>query len=314
MYHLATLYHQQGDFHRSVALLERLTALQPDNADAQSLLGLDRFHAGRPAEAIEALKMVAQVNPKDNESNFYLGLCYLALDRDDEAGRAFDHVAAQAPANVDELYLLIKAYTQVSSALLSRLVALGKDSYRMHQVKGEYFDMQHASDAAIKEYEKAVELRPDLPSLHYVLANAYYKHSKLEKGVGEFRRTIELNPHHFMAHYTLGLLFLEEDDSVNAIKELRAALAEQPGLVGAYLALGKALFRHGDDDVAIPLLERHIQLVPDNAVPHYLLYQIYRRQHKPEDAAREMAIFQEKDQKAKEKDNKDKEKIAPDTQ
>ncbi len=132
--------------------------------------------------------------------------------------------------------------------------------------------------------------------------------------MAEFRRTIELNPHHFMAHYTLGLLFLEKDDSANAIKELRAALVEQPGLVGAYLALGKALFRHGDDDAAIPLLERHIQLVPDNAVPHYLLYQIYRRRHKPEDAAREMAIFQEKDQKAREKDNKVKEKIVPDTQ
>jgi tetratricopeptide (TPR) repeat protein len=297
-----------------VALLERLTALQPDNPDAQFLLGLDRFHAGHPAEAIEALKMAARVNPQDNESNFYLGLCYLALDRNDEAEKAFERMAAQAPANVDELYLLIKAYTQVSSALLSRLVAVGKDSYRTHQVKGEYFDMQHASDAAIKEYEKAVELRPGLPSLHYVLANAYYKHSQLDKAVGEFRRTIELNPHHFMAHYTLGLLFLEEDDSANAIKELRAALADQPGLVGGYLALGKALFRHGDDEAAIPLLERHIQLVPDNAVPHYLLYQIYRRQHKPEDAAREMAIFQQKDQKAKEKDNKDKEKIVPDTQ
>ena len=313
LYRLATLYHQQGNFEKSVALLERLAVLRPANLDVMRLLGVDEFHAGHPAEALVPLKTALQADSNDNETNFYLGLCYLALDRNDEAEKAFDRMAAQAPSNVDELYLLIKAYTQVSSALLSRLVAVGKDSYRTHQVKGEYFDMQHASDAAIKEYEKAVELRPDLPSLHYVLANAYYKHSQLEKAVGEFRRTIELNSHHFMAHYTLGLLFLEEDDSINAIQELRAALADQPGLVGGYLALGKALFRHGDDEAAIPLLERHIQLVPDNAVPHYLLYQIYRRQHKPEDAARELAIFQKKDQKAKERDNKDKEKIIPDT-
>ncbi len=192
LFNLAYLYHQDANYGKSVPLLERLTALQPENQDAQLLLGLDEFHARRPNEAIEALKKTVAINPRNNEANFYLGLSYMALDRKDEADSVFERMAAQVPDDVDELYFLIKGYTQISSSLLSRLVALGKDSYRAHQVRAEYFDLQHNPEPSIKEYEKAVEVRPNMASPHYALASAYYKYSGMDKAQAEFRRTIEI--------------------------------------------------------------------------------------------------------------------------
>jgi tetratricopeptide (TPR) repeat protein len=299
LYQLATLYHQDGDYAKSVPLLQRLASAQPDNSDIQFLLGLDLYYAGQPAKAVAALKIALRANPLDSQTNFYLGLCYLALDRNEEAKQAFAVMAANAPSDVDHLYYLMKAYTGVSSALLARLTDMGKDSYRMQEAKGEYFDMQNDPAAAIREYEKAVQMRPDLPTLHFVLGNAYWKHSQLDEAIAEFRKTIALSSTHFMAHYNLGLVLLEKNDAVDAIPEFRAALAIQPGLVGAYLALGKAFFRNGDYDAAVPQIQRGLELVPDNPEGHYFLAQIYSKQHKSEDAKRELAIFEEQDRKAK---------------
>jgi tetratricopeptide (TPR) repeat protein len=296
---LARLYHQTGSFQKSTSLLEEVVRLQPKNLEAHRLLGMDRFLEGHPSEALEPLRKVLEASPLDSDANFYLGLSYLALDRDDEANKAFDRVAAGAPANPDELYWLLKGYSRASSAILSRLAELGEDSYRMHQVRGEYYDLQSASEAAIKEYEKAVELRPDLPSLHYVLGTAYWKRSRLDKAASEFRRAIELSPRHFMAHYKLGMVLLEQNDPTTAMREFAAAVADQPGLVDGYMGLGKALYRQGKFDAALPQLQRCIELSPDDPEPHYLLYQVFRQLNRPQDAQKELALFKHKEETAK---------------
>jgi len=298
---LVKLYQAEGEFGKSLPLLERLAVLTPGDLEAQRFLGINRFHAGRPREALDPLKLVVQGNPKDDEASFYLGLCYLALDRDDEANKAFDRLAAGVRENVDELYWLVKGYARVSSAMLSRLAGLGAESYRMHQVRGEYFDLDNNPDQAIKEYEKAVQLRPDLSSLHYALGNAYWKRSHPDDAVAEFRRAIELDPRHFMAHYQLGMVLLEQNKPADALKEFRAALNEQPGLVNGYLGLGKSLFQQGEYAAAVPVLQRYVGLAPQDPTPHYLLQQVFRRMNDSAAAEEQLALFKQKEAVAKAK-------------
>jgi tetratricopeptide (TPR) repeat protein len=299
---LARLYQASGKFSKALPLLERLVLLNPHDLEAQRLLGIDRFHAGRQREALEPLTAAVQGNPKDDEANFYLGLCDLALDLDAEANKAFDRMAANAPQNVDELYSLVKGYSRLSSAMLSQLSGLDQDSYRMHQVRGEYFDLKNISEQAIQEYERTVQMRPDVASLHYVLGSAYWKQSYLDKAAAEFRRTIELDAQHFMAHYRLGMVLLEQNNPAGAQQEFRAALAKQPGLAYAYLGLGKSLYQQGEYASAVPMLQRFVGLVPDEPPAHYLLYQAFRRLNNPVAAEKQLALFKEKQEKAKAKD------------
>jgi len=298
---LAKLFHQQHTFQKSIPLFERIVALRPKHLEAHLLLGMDRFHAGQNREAIEPLQRAVELDAHNTEANFYLGLCFLSLDREDEATKAFNRLASQAPSTVDELYLLTRAYSRLSSAMLSQLAKLGEDSYRMHQVRGEYFDLQNNPEQAVKEYEIAVQLRPDLPSLHYVLGGAYWKHSELDKAAAELSRAIELDPKHFSAHYKLGMVLLEQNDPLKAVAEFRAALAEQPGLSDGYLGLGKALFKLGENEAALPQLLRYVQLSPLDPTPHYLLSQILRKLNRPDEAKQELAAFEEKEKKAKDR-------------
>jgi len=298
---LVKLYQAEDEFGKSLPLLERLVLLAPGDLETQRWLGIDRFHAAQPREALDPLRLAIQGDPKDDEASFYLGLCYLALDRDDEANKAFDRVAAGVRENIDELYWLMKGYSRVSSAMLSRLAGLGGESYRMHQVRGEYFDLKNDPDQAIKEYQKAVNLRPDLSSLHYVLGDAYWKRSHPEESATELRRAIELDPQHFMARYKLGMVLLEQNNPADALKEFRAALNEQPGLVNGYLGLGKALYQQGEYAAAVPILQRYVGLAPDDPTAHYLLSQIFRRLNNPAAAEEQLALFKQKEAKAKAK-------------
>ncbi len=299
---LVKLYQTEGEFGKSLPLLERLVVLTPGDLEAQRLLGIDRFHAGQPKQALGPLRVAAQANPKDEEASFYLGLCYLALDRDDEANKAFDRLAEGTQPNIDELYWLVKGYSRLSSAMLSRMAELGEESYRMHQVRGEYFDLNNDPDKASKEYEKAVQLRPDLASLHYVLGSAYWKRSHPSEAVVEFRRAIELDPQHYMAHHKLGMVLLEQNNPADALKEFRAALNEQPGLVNAYLGLGKSLYQQGEYAAAVPILQRYVGLAPEDPTPHYLLSQIFRRSNNPAGAEEQLVLFRQKQAEAKAKE------------
>jgi len=298
---LASLYQAHGEFDKSLPLLERLVGLAPGDLEAQRLLGINKLHSGQPREALDPLRLATQGNPKDTEARFYLGLCFLALDRDDEANKEFDHLAEAVPKSIDELYWLVKSYSRVSSAMLSRLERLGEESYRMHQVRGEYFDLDNNPDRALKEYEKAAELRPDLSSLHYVLGNAYWRQSHLNSAVVEFRRAIELDPHHFMAHYQLGMVWLEQSNPADALKEFRAALNEQPGLVNGYLGLGKALYQQNEYAAAVPVIQRYVELAPQDPTPHYLLYQVFHRLNNPPAAEIQLDLFKKKEAIAKAK-------------
>lgn len=292
---LVRLYQAEGEYDKSTPLLEKVVIIAPGDLEAKRFLGINRFHRGKLREAMDSLRAAVDGDPKDYEGSFYLGLCYLALDRDDEANKAFDRVAMGVQANVDELYWMVKGYSRVSSAMLSRLARLGDDSYRMHQVRGEYFDLNNDADHAIKEFEKAVSLKPDSASLHYVLGSAYWKRSQVNEAAVEFRRTIELDPRHYMAHHKLGMVLLELNDPAKALTEFRAALNEQPGLANAYLGLGKALYQQGEYTLAVPIIERYITLAPEDPTPHYLLSQVFQRLSQPIQAEEQVAIFKRKE-------------------
>jgi tetratricopeptide (TPR) repeat protein len=189
---------------------------------------------------------------------------------------------------------MVKGYSHVSSAMLSRLARLGENSYRMHQVRGEYFDLNNDADHAIKEYEKAVTLKPNVASLHYALGSAYWKSSRVNEAADEFRRAIELDPRHYMAHHKLGMVLLELNDPAKALAEFRAALNEQPGLANAYLGLGKALYQQGEYTAAVPIIQRYIALAPEDPTPHYLLSQVFRRLNQSAQAEEQVAVFKQK--------------------
>ena len=85
----------------------------------------------------------------------------------------------------------------------------GLDQYK----KGWY-------DQAIKEFEKAIELKQDYVSAHYGLGNAYYCKHLYDKAIKEYNKVLRYSPDHAKAHYALWLSYRAQGMTGDADKEL----------------------------------------------------------------------------------------------
>jgi tetratricopeptide (TPR) repeat protein len=276
-----------------IATLEHTVRAKPDSVEAQLTLGVKRFRCGQPAGALEPLRIAIKLSPGNSSAYFYLGTSFLALDREEEARNAFKRMAALTPPSEDEIYLLARGYSKLSSALLERLHDVAPSSYRVHQVEGEYFDSQNRRDLALQQYKLAVQQRPDLPSTHYSLGSAYWAAFESDQAAAEFNEAIRISPQHYMARYKLGMVLLEQNRPADAAIQFREALAVQPGLADAHFGLAKALLHQGETTAALPEIDLSLNIDPAREQAHFLRYQILRKLGREADAEKELASFKE---------------------
>lgn len=256
-------------------------------------LGVKRFRCRQPALALEPLRIVIHLAPNNSSAYFYLGVSLLALDREEEAQNAFKKMAALTPPDDEQMYLLLRGYSKLSSALTERLHEIAPDSYRLLQVEGEYFDSQNRPELALDKYKLAVQKQPNVASTHYALGSAYWVRLRSDEAAIEFRAAIKLNPEHYMARYKLGLILLEQNNPSDAAAEFRSALKVQPGLADAHFGLAKALLQQGKLSEALPEIDRSIEIDPRRQQAHFIRYQILRKLGQSADAEAELARFKE---------------------
>ena len=89
-------FYQQGDFAKAVGYLEEVIEKMPDMVATNFYAGISYFELERFSEADESLKKVISQN--DNlfidQAEWYLGLCYIALNETDRARRQFARIAS----------------------------------------------------------------------------------------------------------------------------------------------------------------------------------------------------------------------------
>ena len=66
------------------------------------------------------------------------------------------------------------------------------------------------TDAAIKSYLAAIQLRPNYPEAYFNLGALYYKQGLLKKAEDAFVKAIEFQPDYGRAHYSLGFVYLDQ--------------------------------------------------------------------------------------------------------
>jgi tetratricopeptide (TPR) repeat protein len=139
-------------------------------------------------------------------------------------------------------------------------------------------------DAAVVEYRKALEVKPDYAQAHYHLGSALTLKGKLDvsksefdAAIVEFKKALELKPDSAEIHVSLGVVLCLEVDPDAAIVEFRKATELKPDMAEAHLALGGALLLgnaladKGDPDAAIVEFKKASELKPDVAEIHNAL-------------------------------------------
>lgn len=124
-------------------------------------------------------------------------------------------------------------------------------------------------DAAIREFQRVVELAPNLAAAHVNLGAVYLDKKDYGNAVPPLRRALELNPDLPGAHGMLGAALLAQGFTKEAIPHLRAAQSED--------LLGIALLEAGRERDAVDKLEAALLKRPDDPDLLYYLSRAHER-------------------------------------
>ncbi|MCT7986420.1 tetratricopeptide repeat protein [Laspinema sp. A4] len=124
---------------------------------------------------------------------------------------------------------------------------------------------------AIAGYQKAIKIYPNVPELHYNLANSLKLEGQQAEAIAHYCQAIALRGDYTKALYNLGNLYLEQGEYQGAIAQYQQALALDPQDLQIQTNLGNALKESGDLEAAIAQYRQVCDRSPDSAEFHYNL-------------------------------------------
>ncbi|MDW5264427.1 MULTISPECIES: tetratricopeptide repeat protein [Acidobacteriaceae] len=309
-----------------------VVALDPNNIDAQANLGVLLFFEKDYAQAEPHLRSAVEQQPGLIKIRALLGMCERNLGKSDlaradlqavvdqlkepsvriEAGLELIelYTAAQelpraaavvealredAPTDPRILYAAYRIYSDLAGEALLDLSVAAPNSGQMHQAMAHELNRIGNTSGTIADLRKAIAIDPNLPGIHFELAEALRTSSDLKlraEAEQEYKLAIEANSRDEKAISRLGDIAVEKDDFDGAIAYYQHALALVPGDVDATLGLAHVYIEKDESSSALPLLESLIAADPTNVLAHYRLSTAFRKLKRPADAKREMDAYQ----------------------
>ena len=306
--------------------------LEPDNVDARANLGVLLFFEGKYAEAVpqlrEALKLNADLpkiqallgiaekrtgdmkaaqkdleeafpKVRDEKIRMQTGMELVEADSaSGDLGKAAEVVNALRqlePTDEAVLYTSYRVYSDLAEQSLLSLSLVAPNSARMHQAMAHELAMQGHNAAAIENYRKAMALDPNLPGLHFELAemlNLSTSPADRAEAESQYKQALAVNPFDEQSECRLGDIAARNDDLKEGDARYTRAVQLRPSDPDANLGLAKVLMAMGQPQKAQPLLERAIQLDPTSAVAHFRLSTVYRETGRVADAKHELAEYE----------------------
>jgi protein O-mannosyl-transferase len=149
-------------------------------------------------------------------------------------------------------------------------VAKLPDNERAHNNLGTALDDEGRTGEAIEQFQKVLQLKPDLAEAHGNLGNALSKlPGRTAEAIAQFRESLRLKPDFVRAHINLANALEDEGQVGEAIEQDKEALRLRPDSAQAHSNLGSALAKvPGRLSEAIDECEEAIRLKPDLAEAH----------------------------------------------
>lgn len=286
----------------------QILALDAQNGEAWTGLGVLLYGEGRSGEAVAALENALRIDPGAKNAGIFLGLSEAALSECDKAvPRLSAYFAGEAagklgrligltllecqaegsdpipaiqtaqrlqqlyPGDEDVLYQSAELYTRYWNQTAAELMAKHPDSYRVHELAGEVYEAKNDYDQAIREYSLALERKPNLPQMHYRIGQMYLHHDSEDvddKAMKEFRAEKAIDPDSAVTDLAMAGTEMHRHNLDKAKPLYEEAVRLDPNLTEAQVGLARLQLENHDSASAEELLQTVVARHPDDAEAH----------------------------------------------
>jgi Flp pilus assembly protein TadD len=190
-----------GDYPDADKWLTKMLEWTPSDSDGWYNLGRTKYNENRFAEAISAFQQCLKLDPGNVKAEDNLGLSFAGLGHSEEAKAAYQRaiswqqqsLAKNPRPYIDLGSLLIDENRPKDAvALLLQAVEIDAGDSKTHELLGKAYTRLEEFPKAQVELEKAIELSPQTPNLHCMLAPVYRKQGLAERAKGEYDRCAAL--------------------------------------------------------------------------------------------------------------------------
>ncbi len=202
---------------------------------------------------------------------------------------------AKAPEDPVILYAAYRVYTDLAGESMLDLSLSAPRSAQMHQAMAHELLRARDLKGAIANYRDALAADPNLPGIHFELAEALRSSPEAAlraEAEGQYALALKANPGDAKSLTRLADAAAERGDHTKAIPMYQQALTLAPGEVDAGVGLAHELVETGDLPGALRLLQAMETADPTDVLVHFRLSALYRRMQRPEDAKREVAQYE----------------------
>ncbi|WP_170953464.1 tetratricopeptide repeat protein [Synechococcus sp. UW179A] len=278
---LAQAYQNLGQFKEAIVEYRKLDIDQSKNKIIPFNLGLCLLNTGNNIDAVEAFKIVIQLDESFIPAWTSIGNALMNEGRQQEALPAI-HKALALDPNIQGAYLslggIYKNLGQLDQALSATLKSLelqpdNPDAYS--NLGGIYLDLGRL-DQALSSTLKSLELKPDNPGAYLNLGGIYKELGQLDQALAATLKSLELKPDNPGAYLNLGGIYKELGQLDQALASTLKTLEIEPDNPDAHINLGGIYKTLGQLDQALAATLRSLELKPDNQSAYLNLGGIYQ--------------------------------------
>ncbi len=120
------------------------------------------------------------------------------------------------------------SYWRNSESLWTHTLACTSDNALAHNNLGSALLNEGRVDDAIVQFQKALQIEPEVASLHYNLANAFVRDGRLDEAITHYRRALQIDPGYRAAGKNLNFALSLKEKANEALTRYQKALQTQP--------------------------------------------------------------------------------------
>lgn len=266
-------HHQQGRLAEAQAGYLTVLKTDPDNADANHLMGVIAYQGGDLETASQLISKAVKIAPEQQQMHSNLGNVFQDQGLPQEAIDCYEKALAINPdfpeghnnlGNAQKTCGLLEA----AVASFKKALALRPDYIEANNNLGNTLKDLGQNTEAISYLRKAISLNPAYADAHYNLALALFNNAQQEEAVASCRQAIALKNDFIEARVNLSVFYQKMGRQEDSLAMARDAITIAPEDSSAHTARANVLGKLGLLDEALASYARAIELDPDNEEAH----------------------------------------------
>ena len=234
------------------------------------------MQAGRLVEAIDCYCKVVNINTRDHEAFYNMGIAHWKLGNVQDAVACFRKAIDIKPDFIQAYNNLAAAFSKAgqyeqAEQCYQNILAYQPDNARVLNSLGLLLKTSGKLDQALACFKKAAGIDPDLTEAHCYMADLYRVKGDSSRAVDAYLQALRIDPDNVEVLNNLGIAFNDQGHHEQAEQCYRNALQINPNIPEIYSNLGNTLRGQGNPAGAIGCYRRALEMNPNVADVHHLL-------------------------------------------